>query len=160
MARKCLYFSPISPCRVKPEPMDYRITVDERPDHIFVNVWGRNTTEIITRYSNDVREACVRLRKTNVLIVVNLAGENLSMLDVYRSVSAGSELARDMGMRVAYVDANPERTTDNMHLAENVAATRGIEVRTFRSIAEAERWLLAHRAKAADLAEPAGMHRG
>lgn len=138
--------------------MDYRIAIDERPDHIFVNVWGRNTTETITRYSNDVREACMRLRKAHVLIVVNLVGENLSMLDVYRSVSAGSELARDMGMRVAYVDANPEHATDNMHLAENVAATRGIDVRTFRSIAEAERWLLAHGTKPANLAEPAGMH--
>jgi hypothetical protein len=123
--------------------MEYRIAIDERPGHLFVTVWGRNTTESITRYSNDVREACIRLGQTRVLIVVNLVGENLSMLDVYRSVSAGSELARDMGMRVAYVDANPERTADNMILAEDVAATRGIDVRTFRSVADAETWLLA-----------------
>lgn len=123
--------------------MDYSITIDDRPGHLFVNVCGRNTIESIARYSSDVREACMRLRKTRVLIVVNLVGENLSMLDVYRSVSAGSELARDMGMRVAYVDANPQRTTDNMILAEDVAATRGIEVRTFRCVAEAEAWLLA-----------------
>lgn len=132
--------------------MDYRITIDNRPGHLFVNVWGRNTTESITRYSNDVREACIRLRQTRVLIVVNLVGENLSMLDVYRSVSAGSELARDMGMRVAYVDANPVRTTDNMILAEDVAATRGIDVRTFRSVADAEKWLLA-----ASQTQPAGV---
>lgn len=132
--------------------MDYRITIDERPGHLFVNVWGRNTTENIARYSNDVREACIRLRQTRVLIIVNLVGESLSMLDVYRTVSAGSDLARDMGMRVAYVDANPERTIDNMILAEDVAATRGIDVRTFRNVADAQTWLLtpdeeaAHRA--------------
>jgi hypothetical protein len=65
-----------------------------------------------------------------------------------------------MGMRVAYVDANPERTTGNMHLAEDVAATRGIDVRTFRSIDEAEKWLLARKTEAAVLADPAGMHQG
>jgi hypothetical protein len=123
--------------------MDYRITIDQLPGHLFVNVWGPNTTESIARYSNDVREACIRLRQTRVLIVVNLVGESLSMLDVYRSVSAGSELARDMGMRVAYVDENPERTAGNMILAEDVAATRGIDVRTFRSVADARTWLLA-----------------
>lgn len=134
--------------------MDYRISIEERPGHLFVNVWGRNTTESITRYSNDVREACMRLRHTRVLIVVNLVGENLSMLDVYRSVSAGSELARDMEMRVAYVDPNADRSTGNMNLAEAVAATRGIDVRTFRSVAEAEKWLLsASQTHAANIAE-------
>ena len=125
--------------------MDYRISIEERPGHLFVSVWGRNTTESIARYSNDVREACIRLRQTHVLIVVNLVGENLSMLDVYRSVSAGSELARDMGMRVAYVDPNADHSTGNMNLAEAVAATRGIDVRTFRSVADAENWLLVQR---------------
>jgi hypothetical protein len=129
--------------------MDYRITIDERPGHLFVNVWGRNTTENIARYSNDVREACIRLRQTRVLIIVNLVGESLSMLDVYRTVSAGSDLARDMGMRVAYVDANPERTIDNMILAEDVAATRGIDVRTFRNVADAQTWLLTQDEEAA-----------
>lgn len=134
--------------------MEYKIDIEERAGHLFVNVWGRNTTESITRYSNDVREACMRLGQTRILIVVNLIGENLSLLDVYRSVSAGSELARDMGMRVAYVDANPERTTDNMNLAEDVAATRGIDVRTFRSVAEAEKWLLAAKhTQSADIPE-------
>src|SRR5512141_1518501 len=46
--------------------MDYRISIEERPGHLFVSVWGRNTTESITRYSNDVREACMRLRHTRV----------------------------------------------------------------------------------------------
>jgi hypothetical protein len=48
----------------------------------------------------------VRLPNMHALIVVNLVGENLSLRDVYRPVSAGSELARDMGTRVACVDAN------------------------------------------------------
>lgn len=125
--------------------MDFKISIEERPGHLFVSVWGRNTTENITRYSNDVREACIRLRQTHVLIVVNMVGESLSMLDVYRSVSAGSELARDLGMRIAYVDSSPDRSGDNMTLAEDVAATRGIDVRTFRSVADAEIWLLGRR---------------
>jgi len=45
-------------------------------------------------------------------------------------------------MRCAYVDPNPEHSAETMHLAEAVAATRGILVRTFRNVAEAESWLL------------------
>ena len=123
--------------------MDYRISIEQRPGHLFVDVSGASTAESIARCSNDVREACIRLQQAHVLIVVNLVGENPSMLDVYRSVSAGSELARDMGVRVAYVNRSPTPSTDSMNLAEVVAATHGIAIRSFGNVADAEQWLLA-----------------
>jgi hypothetical protein len=124
------------------EPRRYRIGIVPRPAYLFVTVDGENTVETIRRYSKDVREACVTHRRTRVLIVVNLQGPKLSMLDVYKAVETGSDEAAGIGLRVAYVDLRPAPSTENMQIAEDVAATRGIPVRTFTDLDAAEAWLL------------------
>ena len=122
--------------------MEYQFSFESRPEYLLVEVAGDNTVETISRYTRQVRETCVRLGKTRVLIVVKLVGENLSLLDVYKAVAAGSDEAKNVGMRVAYVDPNPKRPTETMILAEDVAAARGIPVCTFRNVQEAEAWLV------------------
>jgi len=121
----------------------YEISINKRIGYLFITVAGENSVETIRRYSADVREACVRLGELRVLVVVNLRGPRLSMLDVYKAVQAGSDAAAGMGMRVAYVDIKPDPSIENMQIAEDVATTRGIAVRTFRDMDAAETWLLA-----------------
>ena len=77
-----------------------------------------------------------------MLIIVDLHGPGMSMLDVYKALAAGFDMAAGSGIRVAYVDLR-EHSVANMLLAENVAMTRGLPMRTFRDIAAAEAWLLA-----------------
>ena len=122
--------------------MEYRIQFESRPVYLLATVYGDNTVESVSRYTKDIREECIRLEQTRVLVVVNLEGENLTMLDVYKAVAQGSEEAKDIGMRVAYVDQNPAHAVDTMILAEEVAGARGIPVRTFRNVPDAEGWLL------------------
>jgi hypothetical protein len=43
--------------------------------------------------------------------------------------------------RVAYVDLNPEHSAANMEFAKTVAGNRGLDVRVFATVAEAEAWL-------------------
>jgi hypothetical protein len=122
---------------------EYRIAFEAREGYLYASVTGANTVETIRRYSADVRAACVRSSRTRALVVVNLSGPGLGMLDVYKAVAESSDATVGMDLRAAYVDLNPEHGAENMHLAESVAATRGIPVRTFRDIAAAEAWLLA-----------------
>jgi hypothetical protein len=42
---------------------------------------------------------------------------------------------------IAYVDVNPEHSKGRMLFAETVAVRRGINVRVFSTIADAEQWL-------------------
>lgn len=119
----------------------YRITIQERPRYLYVAVTGANTPETISRYLNDIREACLRLGQKKVLLVVDLHGPGLGMLDVYKAVAAGFDAAAGTGIRAAYVDL-AEHSVANMLLAENVAMTRGLPVHTFRDIVAAEAWLL------------------
>lgn len=120
----------------------YQISIDQRDRYLYVTVRGENTSETIRRYSADIREACQRLGQNNVLLVVELQGPGMSMLDVYKAVAAGFDNAAGTGIRAAYVDLL-DHSIANMLLAENVAMTRGLPVRTFKDIAAAEAWLLA-----------------
>jgi len=120
----------------------YQISIEQRPRYLYVTVHGENTSETILRYLADIREACLRLAQRNVLLVVELQGPGMSMLDVYKAVAAGFDSAAGTGIRAAYVDLL-EHSVANMLLAENVAMTRGLPVRTFKDIGDAEAWLLA-----------------
>ena len=120
----------------------YSISIEQRPRYLYVTVTGDNSVETIARYMADVRAACVRLGIPNVLVVGNLEGPGVSMLDLYKVVAAASDDTAGITLRAAYVELNPLRNDDNMRMAENVARTRGIPVRTFRDLAAAEAWLL------------------
>ena len=120
----------------------YRIAFELRPQYLRVDVTGENTIETIRRYVTDTRAECARFGMWKVLAVVNLSGPGLSMLDIYKAASAGADDTAGTPMRAAYVELNPVRSNTNMQLAESIAATRGIPVRTFRDIATAEAWLL------------------
>jgi hypothetical protein len=122
--------------------MTCEIRIEERERYLYVVVTGDNSTGTIREYSEAVRLACIRLKQSQVLIVVNLDGAPLSMLDVYKAVGDGSDQAAGLGMRVAYVDLNLQHNRETMLLAENVASGRGIPVRTFRDEVSAENWLL------------------
>jgi hypothetical protein len=120
----------------------YQITIEQRPHYLYVKVTGENTGETIRRYLTDIYQACMRLRARKVLLVVALEGPGMSMLDVYKAVSAGFDELAGSSIRAAYVDLL-DHSLANMHLAENVAMTRGLPIRTFKDIAAAEAWLLA-----------------
>src|SRR5258706_6988183 len=120
----------------------YRISIEQRQKYLYVLVTGTSSAETIARYIADIREACLRLRVFKVLAIVNLEGPGVSMLDLYKAAVSGSDDTAGLGIRAAYVELNPERSDENMRMAENVAHTRGIVVRTFRDVEKAEAWLL------------------
>jgi len=130
--------------------MACEITFTDHPDYLHVLVRGDNTLVTLRQYTAEIPKACLRLKKLRVLVVVELTGPELSMLDVYKGVSKGSDDAVGLGMKVAYVDENPAHSIDNMMLAENIGLSRGISVRTFRDSTSAEGWLLSDRSDGAE----------
>jgi len=120
----------------------YSISIEQRQRYLYVTVTGSNSAATIARYIADVRSACIRLHMSKVLVVGNLEGPAVSMLDLYKVVTTGSDESMGIRLQAAYVELNPLRSDDNMRMAENVARTRGIPVRTFRDVETAEAWLL------------------
>ncbi len=121
---------------------EYQLAIERHPTYLLATVAGDNTPETVLRYMTEIRAECLRTGMFNVLVVVNLDGPGIGMLEVYKVIAAGVDSAVGLGMQVAYVDLNPLHSQANMLLAENVAMTRGIPVRTFCDVEQAREWLL------------------
>ena len=61
-------------------------------------------------------------------------------MDVFQIVADESGRSQGFFKAVAYVDVNAEG--DSMKFAETVAVNRGLPVRVFTSVGDAEQWLL------------------
>lgn len=125
--------------------MACRIDFTEHAEYLHVIVSGDNTLETMQTYTKEIPEACLRFKKTRVLVVVELTGPELSMLNVYQGVRDGSDNSAGLGIKVAYVDENLSHSIDNMLLAEDVARGRGIACRTFRDWVSGKSWLLSNK---------------
>jgi hypothetical protein len=90
-------------------------------------------------YLQEIRRECVARGCRRVLVEERLEGARLGTSDVVAIVMG--EASRSVGVfeAVAYVDVNAGG--DVMKFAENVALSRGIPVRLFGAVAEAEKWL-------------------
>ncbi len=86
--------------------MTCQIEVTSHADYLHVIVSGENTLQTLQTYTRETSEARRRLKQPRVLVVVELTGPDLSMLNVYQGVRDGSENAAGIGMKVAYVDEN------------------------------------------------------
>jgi hypothetical protein len=120
----------------------YELKVEQKPGYLHFIVSGRNTTENVTHYMQDVMQECAARRCFRVLIEEHLDGPRLGTMEVFTMVTAGAKRYHGMLEALAFVDMNAEGGV--MRFAEDVAVNRGIPVRVFRTVDGAEKWLLAH----------------
>jgi hypothetical protein len=119
--------------------MSYELKITEKPAYLHAVVTDRNTLENVTGYLKDLLGACEARQCFNVLIEENLEGRRLETWDVYQIASDQSAMARGFFRTVAYVDVNAGG--ELMRFAETVANNRGVPMRLFPDVAEAEAWL-------------------
>jgi hypothetical protein len=121
--------------------MSYTLHVEPRGTYLYITVTGENSLDTVNRYLSEIHEWCLQYNCPNVLLVENLSGPGLRTSSIYELVSGKSAQAVRVVGRMAYVDLNPEHDLGEMKFAENVAVNRGISVRVFATIQEAEAWL-------------------
>jgi hypothetical protein len=119
--------------------MPYQLQITEKPTYLHAVVTGRNTLENVTGYLKDLLRECEARQCFNVLIEERLEGRRLETWDVYQIASDNSTLARGIFRTIAYVDVN--MGGELMKFAETVANNRGVPMRLFATVAEAEAWL-------------------
>ena len=120
--------------------MSYTLAITQKPSYLHAVVTGENTVENVRRYLNDVQRACSARHCFRVLIEERLEGPRLGTMVVFQIVSEGSSRVQTPFEAIAYVDVNAEG--DLMKFAETVAVNRGLPVKVFSSVSEAEQWLL------------------
>ena len=65
----------------------------------------------------------------------------LLILDIFNIVNDASERLNNVVLQIAYVDTNEEHNFESMKFAETVALNRGVFVRLFNQMDEAESWI-------------------
>ena len=119
--------------------MSYAISFDRRSEYLHAVVTGQNSRENVMSYLQDIQRECVASGCFRVLIEEHLEGPRLGMLDVFKIASREGSGALEQLPTIAYVDVNA--IGSSMAFAEDVAVNRGINVRVFNSVTDAEQWL-------------------
>ncbi len=143
--RNYSYSTPMSP---------YHLTIERKSSYLHATVTGENSRENVARYLMEVLQACHAHDCFRVLMEERLEGPRLAIFDIFAVASEGSEQSGGVMEAVAYVDINA--AGDLMEFAETVARNRGMPIRVFRSVAEAEQWLVAGESKAGAAQPPLG----
>ncbi len=119
--------------------MSYKLTIVEKLAYLHAVVTGVNTKENTVRYIDELFQECIRRGCSRVLIEERLEGPPMGSADVFEITEEGSVQARGCFKAIAFVDVNPE--SRSLDFVENVAVNRGLPVRVFSSVSEAEEWL-------------------
>lgn len=76
-----------------------------------------------------------------VLIEEHLDGPGLALLEIFEIASRSSDPIDNQIWKIAYVDTNTEHSYLDMKFAQTVSNNRGLNVRIFPSVVEAEKWI-------------------
>ena len=117
------------------------IDIAERTGYLHVTVTRRNNAANVRKYLSAIHAACLQRKCTVVLIEENLRGPGLGIGTIHNIVSEASKETRPVVTQIAYVDVNKEHPPSPMGFAETVAVNRGVNVRVFPDVDNAQRWL-------------------
>ncbi len=118
--------------------MSYEILIEKKSDYLHVTVTGENSKENVLAYMAEMREACLKLDCSRVLIEERLEGPRLDVMEVFMIASEGSKEALGEFDAMAYVDVY---AGDLLGFSETVAVNRGMPVAVFGTVEDAEQWL-------------------
>jgi hypothetical protein len=127
--------------------MAYKLTFDRKPAYLHVKVTGDNSPESVMGYLEEMYRACSSEESAHLLIEEDLQGPSIAVSDVFAIVSERSKRMPPGVKKLAYVDLNSQHDFSRMQFAETVAVNRGVNMRLFKSLKEAEEWLLGERAR-------------
>jgi hypothetical protein len=117
----------------------FHLTLREMPGYLHARATGAHTSQNAARFMREVHQACVERKIDSVLIEMAMTGPSLPPAEIFAVVADRSFEGSRM-RRVAYVDPT-DRDPTRMKFAETVAVNRGVNVRLFRDVEEAHRWL-------------------
>ena len=119
--------------------MSYKLSITQKPGYLHAVVTGQNSRETALRYLEEVQRECAARNCPRLLIEERLEGPRLGTTSVFEIAAENSATAQGHFKAIAYVDVNAEGNL--MQFAETVAINRGLPVRVFSSVGDAENWL-------------------
>ena len=119
--------------------MTFGVAIEVRPGYLVATASGERTAENAASLLRQAFAACVREDRNVLMLVMNLVGPPLDRGAIFSVISAGAPDGTKL-RRIAYVDSMAVAPGGPMFAAD-VAINRGVNLRLFWKIDEAERWL-------------------
>jgi len=91
-------------------------------------------------YLEDVFRECKDRGCARLLVEERLEGPRIGTFDVFQIAAEGTDRVRGHFKAIAFVDVNARG--DLMKFAETVAVNRGLPVKVFSSVSDAEKWMM------------------
>jgi hypothetical protein len=122
------------------EKKPYCITFQPRDGYLQIYVSGEeDNQEISLAYWIDIAQYCWEHGVSKILVEEDFKTDN-TLLGTYEFISQG-DASNFSKIKIAFIDRHPEQAATNL-FGETVAQNRGISVKIFSDIQEAEKWLL------------------
>ena len=119
--------------------MTFHLAIERKSNYLHAVATGNNTVGNVMGYMEGIIRACQEHDCWRILIEERLEGPRLRTFDVFGIASHGGEAGPGLLRAVAYVDVNAQG--DLMRFAEDVLVNRGMPMRLFATVQEAEEWL-------------------
>ena len=117
----------------------YRLSLEERPSHLYAKVVGDRTPENARRFLEEAYAACVERGYSRLLLDMQLTGPSLEEAHISEVISSRAPQGAEL-LKIAYVES-PAADLSTTYFAESQAIDRGVNVRVFRDVQAAARWL-------------------
>ena len=119
--------------------MDYRCTVERKAAYLHFIGTGRMNEENARRFLLEAYQSAVELECDSILLEMRFTGR-MHLGSIFSVITERSPDGRLL-KRIAYVDANTGLAPEAAEFATLAATNRGVGVRLFGSVDEAEQWL-------------------
>lgn len=119
--------------------MSYTLTVTKKPSHLHFFITGDLNEENVLRYFNEILNACSTHKCFRILVEESLDGPRLNAVRVIEMIERAAGKSRGILKAIAYVDVNVQN--NSMKFIEDAAINRGLPIKVFSSVTNAEKWL-------------------
>src|SRR5262245_59711098 len=117
--------------------MPYELCLEEHPGYLHARATGPHTPRNALRFLIEAAQALRDSRHTDLLLEFALTGPSLTGGMIYEIVAERSADGAQFG-RIAYLDQSTERRLEHLRFAETIARNRGVRVRLFRTLPDAQ----------------------
>lgn len=118
---------------------DYELTITQKTGYLHGIVTGRNSRETVSDYLRCGLQEARACGCTRVLIESRLAGPRLALWDIFEIAAEHSKAYKGVFDAIAYVGIGAPGPL--LTFIQNVSRNRGLPLRVFGSVSEAEQWL-------------------
>ena len=121
--------------------MSYTVTFVQKKDYLHARIIADSTPENVLNSLSEIQQTCLKYKYRKVLIEDGFIGPTISTFDIFAIIEKMSPTISPEIQKIAYVDVEKKRDPESLRFAETVAVNRGVNIKYFIDIKQAEQWL-------------------